>query len=65
MRTGNQIQSKINELSVQKKMLQSRANSLPEDSAERRNLNQQHSRLDDMITMLEWVLDEPNGKYHI
>ncbi|MGM1045355.1 MAG: hypothetical protein ACQEXX_04345 [Bacillota bacterium] len=65
MRTGNQIQSKINELSMQKKMLQSREVSLPEDSVERRNLNQQQSRLDDMITMLEWVLDEPSGKYHM
>lgn len=65
MRTANQIQSKINELTNQKKMLQSRLEPLPEESAERRNLNQQADRLEDMIMMLEWVLNEPDGKYHM
>ncbi|KKO54457.1 hypothetical protein [Paenibacillus sp. DMB20] len=65
MRTANQIQSKINELTQQKKMLQARLEPLPEESAERRNLNQQAARLEDMIMMLEWVLNEPDGKYHM
>lgn len=65
MRTANQIQSKINELTKQMKMLQARLEPLPAESAERRNLNQQAARLEDMIMMLEWVLNEPDGKYHM
>ncbi|WP_456287804.1 hypothetical protein M1D70_20730 [Paenibacillus sp. AK002] len=65
MRTENQIKSKINELSMQKKKLQTRLASLEEDSPERASLLNQDARLDDMITMLEWVLFEPSGSYHM
>ncbi|MCT1399188.1 hypothetical protein AK95_30845 [Paenibacillus sp. LC231] len=65
MRTENQIKSKINELTMQKKMLQTRLTALEENSPERASLLNQETRLDDMITMLEWVLFEPSGSYHM
>ncbi|MEF7440098.1 hypothetical protein V4V36_03650 [Paenibacillus lautus] len=65
MRTENQIKSKINELSMQKKKLQTRLAALEENSPERASLLNQDARLDDMMTMLEWVLFEPNGYYHM
>lgn len=65
MRTENQIKSKINELSMQKKKLQTRLAALEENSPERASLLNQDARLDDMLTMLEWVLFEPNGSYHM
>lgn len=65
MRTENQIKSKINELSMQKKKLQTRLAALEENSPERASLLNQDARLDDMMTMLEWVLFEPNGSYHM
>ncbi|KUP22260.1 hypothetical protein [Paenibacillus sp. DMB5] len=64
MRTANQIQSKINELTLQRRALTSRLAPLPQDSPQREGLSTQLSRLDDMILMLEWVLDAPAGKYH-
>ncbi|MEC0202057.1 hypothetical protein P4H39_05390 [Paenibacillus lautus] len=65
MRTENQIKSKINELTMQKKKLQTRLTALEENSPERTSLLNQEARLDDMITMLEWVLFEPSGSYHM
>ncbi|GIO96246.1 hypothetical protein J14TS5_13320 [Paenibacillus lautus] len=65
MRTENQITSKINELTMQKKKLQTRSAALEENSPERASLLNQEARLDDMITMLEWVLFEPSGSYHM
>lgn len=65
MRTENQIKSKINELTMQKKMLQSRLASLEENSSQRSSLLNQEARVDDMITLLEWVLFEPSGSYHM
>ncbi|MBU5346476.1 hypothetical protein [Paenibacillus lautus] len=65
MRTENQIKSKINELTIQKKKLHTRLTSLEENSPERASLLNQETRLDDMITMLEWVLFEPSGSYHM
>lgn len=65
MRTENQIKSKINELTMQKKMLLTRLTALEENSPERASLLNQETRLDDMITMLEWVLFEPSGSYHM
>ncbi|WP_339266300.1 hypothetical protein MKY48_22130 [Paenibacillus sp. FSL W8-0187] len=65
MRTENQIKSKINELTMQKKKLQTRLAALEENSPERASLLNQEARLDDMITLLEWVLFEPSGSYHM
>lgn len=65
MRTENQIKSKINELTMQKKKLHTRLTALEENSPERASLLNQETRLDDMITMLEWVLFDPSGSYHM
>ncbi|UQZ36378.1 hypothetical protein C2I18_24325 [Paenibacillus sp. PK3_47] len=64
MRTQNQIQSKINELTVQRRALESRQAPLAADDPQNVTLSAQISRLEDMIIMLEWVLNEPTGKYH-
>jgi|GEM_PF-597371 len=65
MRTENQIKSKLNELAMQKKLLQARIAQLDESSPQRAALVQQEARLDDMMIMLEWVLNEPEGSYHM
>ncbi|WP_019911387.1 hypothetical protein [Paenibacillus sp. HW567] len=64
MRTEHQIQAKINELSLQRRSLESRLTPLAPDSPQREPLNAQLARLEDMILMLEWVLNAPTGKYH-
>ncbi|AIQ74019.1 MULTISPECIES: hypothetical protein [Paenibacillus] len=64
MRTENQIQSKINELTLQRRSLESRLASLTEDSPQQDNLQTQLTRVEDMIMMLEWVLNAPVGRYH-
>jgi hypothetical protein len=64
MRTENQIQSKINELTLQCRSLESRLAPLSADDPQQVQLNAQLSRLEDMILMLEWVLHAPTGKYH-
>ncbi|CAM3348543.1 MULTISPECIES: hypothetical protein [Paenibacillus] len=65
MRTENQIKSKLNELTMQKKLLHARIAQLDESSPQRAALVQQEARLDDMMIMLEWVLNEPEGSYHM
>ncbi|ANY75417.1 hypothetical protein BBD41_24170 [Paenibacillus ihbetae] len=65
MRTENQIKSKLNELAMQKKLLHARIAQLDESSPQRSALVQQEARLDDMMIMLEWVLNEPGGSYHM
>ncbi|WP_339321420.1 hypothetical protein [Paenibacillus sp. FSL W8-0194] len=65
MRTENQIKSKINELTLQKKSLMSRIESAEQGSPAHASLNAQLLRLEDMISMLEWVLYEPSGSYHM
>ncbi|MDH6426884.1 MULTISPECIES: hypothetical protein [Paenibacillus] len=64
MRTENQIQSKINELTLQRRSLESRLASLTEKSPQQDNLQTQLTRVEDMIMMLEWVLNAPVGRYH-
>ncbi|MEK3767601.1 hypothetical protein NSQ91_13075 [Paenibacillus sp. FSL R7-0048] len=64
MRTENQIQSKINELTLQRRSLESRLASLTENSPQQDNLQAQLTRVEDMIMMLEWVLNAPVGRYH-
>ncbi|MNW63333.1 hypothetical protein D3C74_415360 [compost metagenome] len=64
MRTENQIQSKINELTLQRRSLETRLAPLESDNPQRESLNSQIGRLEDMILMLEWVLNAPAGKYH-
>ncbi|MDQ0193212.1 hypothetical protein [Paenibacillus wynnii] len=64
MRTENQIQSKINELTLQRRALESRLTPLEENSPQQDNLKAQLTRLEDMLMMLEWVMNAPVGKYH-
>ncbi|MEK4997974.1 hypothetical protein [Paenibacillus sp. FSL H7-0918] len=64
MRTENQIQSKINVLTLQRRSLESRLASLTENSPQQDNLQAQLTRIEDMIMMLEWVLNAPVGRYH-
>lgn len=64
MRTENQIQSKINELTLQRRSLEARLAPLSADDPQQPALRAQLTRLEDMILMLEWVLNAPTGKYH-
>lgn len=64
MRTENQIKSKLNELTIQKRNIQTRLAELTPETASYTSLNEQLVRLEDMSNMLEWVLNEPLGKYH-
>jgi hypothetical protein len=65
MRTEQQIKRKQNELLMQKQTLQSRLSETnPEQEAEVQSLRTQLDRLEDMIFLLEWVLNEPTGSYH-
>lgn len=64
MRTENQIQSKINEMTLQRRAVESRLAPLSGDDPLRAPLSAQLTRLEDMILMLEWVLNAPAGKYH-
>ncbi len=53
--TESQIKRKLNELVVQKQTLELKGDDVPQD---------QIDRLEDQIFLLEWVLNEPIGKYH-
>lgn len=64
MRTENQIKSKLNELTIQKRNIQTRLAELTPETASYTSLNEQLVRLEDMSNILEWVLNEPLGKYH-
>ncbi|GGF84725.1 hypothetical protein GCM10010912_32380 [Paenibacillus albidus] len=64
MRSENQIKSKINELTLQQRSLESRLAPLAEQDPQRNQLQIQMERTEDMIMMLEWVLNAPAGKYH-
>jgi len=65
MRTENQVKSKMNELLMQKKSLLSRIESAEPDTPVHASLSAQLLRVEDMLTMLEWVLNEPTGSYHM
>jgi hypothetical protein len=63
MRTENQIKRKIIELTQQRSNLQTRVDTATDHA--RDNLLQQFERVEDMIQLLEWVLNEPTGSYHL
>lgn len=63
MRTENQIKRKLIELTQQRSNLQTRADTATDQT--RANLLQQLERVEDMILLLEWVLNEPTGSYHL
>lgn len=58
MRSRDQIMRKLYELQRQRQMLLSR---IPADEVRG---NPQVTRVEDMILMLEWVLDQPTDSYH-
>ncbi|MFB9326485.1 hypothetical protein ACFFSY_11230 [Paenibacillus aurantiacus] len=58
MRTEDQIKRKLNELLLQHKNL--RATLDEEKAATHPHL----LRLEDMISILEWVMNAPSGSYH-
>jgi hypothetical protein len=62
MRTEQQIKRKLNDLAMQKRSLESR---LEGDAAKDASLSAQLERLEDSILLLEWVLNEPTGKYRV
>ncbi|ASA21100.1 hypothetical protein [Paenibacillus donghaensis] len=65
MRTENQIQSKINELTLQRRSLEARRAETNANLPQRDHLQAQLQRVEDMLMMLEWVLNAPAGKYHV
>lgn len=58
MRSEDQVKRKLNELKRQLDMMKSRM------SAEEAAANVQVLRMEDMVMMLEWVIDQPSGSYH-
>jgi len=69
MRTEMQVKRKLNELQLQKQALESRLSSEPQASSGEleaaHTISAQIERLDEMILLLEWVLNEPMGSYHV
>lgn len=63
MRTENQIKRKLIELTQQRSNLQTRLDMVTDHA--RDILLQQLERVEDMILLLEWVLNEPTGSYHL
>jgi len=61
MRTEQQIKRKYNELAAQKRRLETIAEEAGETDA---SIRLQLERLEDSMLLLEWVLNEPTGKYH-
>jgi predicted nuclease with TOPRIM domain len=68
MRTENQIKRKLNELLMQKQAVAARLEQALQNeqgSVETvKSVRDQLERIEDMISMLEWVLDQPTGSYH-
>lgn len=64
MRTESQITFKMNQLKLQRQSVESRIAPLSGDDPLRNGLLSELNRLDELILILEWVLNEPRGKYH-
>jgi hypothetical protein len=68
MRTENQIKRKLNELTVQLKSaeleLSNNLQADPENVTRIHTLRSRVDQLEPMVTLLEWVLNEPTGNYH-
>lgn len=65
MRTADQVKAKIIELSQQKKTFESISSAMNPDDPGASTLSLTINQLNDRIMMLEWVLNEPSGKYHM
>jgi hypothetical protein len=63
MRTADQIKRKLHELSTQKQSLEAKMADEPE-TAGKQQAAVQIDRIDEQMLLLEWVLNEPSGKYH-
>jgi hypothetical protein len=68
MRTENQIKRKLNELLMQKQSvsvrLEQSVNNQQGSTETVKRASDQLERTQDMISLLEWVLDQPTGSYH-
>ncbi|GGG09677.1 hypothetical protein [Paenibacillus abyssi] len=64
MRTADQVKRKLNELVSQKKSLKIKLDQAEAD-IEHGPLKQQIIRLDEQILLLEWIINEPTGSYHV
>ncbi|NHN30635.1 hypothetical protein [Paenibacillus agricola] len=75
MRTENQIKRKLNELTVQLKSAEAQlklaepevekgAQADPGNETRAHMLRARAEQLESMVTLLEWVLNEPTGSYH-
>jgi predicted transcriptional regulator len=69
MRTEQQIKRKYNELTMQKQSLTAHIKQATEDQQQSvesiQILLAQAERLEESIQLLEWVLDQPTGSYHV
>jgi hypothetical protein len=63
MRTADQIKRKLHELNTQKQALEI-SPPVTEDPSGNAQKQNRIDRLEDQIMLLEWVLNEPIGKYH-
>lgn len=66
MRTENQVKRKLNELNALKKSVDERLASAKASGreAEVSLLEAQSAQLEELAGLLEWVLNEPIGRYH-
>ncbi|SFL82184.1 hypothetical protein SAMN03159341_110104 [Paenibacillus sp. 1_12] len=68
MRTEDQIKRKRNELEMQLKSAEADLENVrqnnPENEGKIGMLRSKVEQLESMVMMLEWALNEPNGKYH-
>lgn len=62
MRTADQIKRKLHQLSAQKQSLETRLAEAPGGGEP--ELRLLLDRIEDQVLLLEWVLNEPSGKYH-
>jgi hypothetical protein len=69
MRTEQQIKRKWNELKMQKQTLTGRLEQTTDNEHQSvesiQILSMQIERLDESIDLLEWVLEQPAGSYHM
>ncbi|SDD97407.1 hypothetical protein SAMN02799630_04326 [Paenibacillus sp. UNCCL117] len=63
MRDENQVKRKLNELLMQRKIMETQAEAAA-GSSQASAAGERLERLDEQILLLEWVLNEPRGRYH-
>jgi Flp pilus assembly protein TadD len=76
MRTEDQIKRKLHELNARRQALRAELEAAAEsareaapggaaDGSANSGLAARLERLEEQIVLLEWVLNEPSGKYHV